>query len=70
VDDRTMRRRLAEARVGRLATVTPAGAPHVVPCCFVLDGDRIVSAVDAGPKSTQSLARDQTSGSARPDRWW
>ncbi|HLM65416.1 MAG TPA: TIGR03668 family PPOX class F420-dependent oxidoreductase [Acidimicrobiales bacterium] len=31
-----MRRRVAEARVGRLATVTPEGRPHVVPCCFAL----------------------------------
>jgi PPOX class probable F420-dependent enzyme len=57
VDEATMRRRLGEARVGRLATVTPAGAPHAVPCCFALDGDRIVSAVDAKPKSTLALAR-------------
>jgi PPOX class probable F420-dependent enzyme len=52
-----MRRRLGEARVGRLATVTPRGEPHVVPCCFALAGDRIVSAVDAKPKSTLALAR-------------
>lgn len=52
-----MRARVAAARVGRLATVTPAGEPHVVPCCFVLDGDTILSAVDAKPKSTLALRR-------------
>jgi PPOX class probable F420-dependent enzyme len=57
VDDMTMRRRVREARVGRLATVTPSGAPHVVPCCFALDGDTVYSAVDGKPKSTLALRR-------------
>jgi len=52
-----MRRRVAEARVGRLATVTPSGLPHIVPCCFVLEGDTVYSAVDHKPKSTFDLAR-------------
>jgi len=52
-----MRRRVAAARVGRLATVTADGGPHVVPCCFALDGDRVVSAVDAKPKTTPALRR-------------
>jgi PPOX class probable F420-dependent enzyme len=49
--------RLALARVGRLATVTAAGRPHVVPVCFALTGGRIVTAVDAKPKTTTALAR-------------
>ena len=49
--------RVALARVGRLATVTAAGLPHVVPVCFALDGGRIVTAVDAKPKATAALAR-------------
>jgi PPOX class probable F420-dependent enzyme len=49
--------RLAAARVGRLATVTAAGRPHVVPVCFVLSERRIFTAVDAKPKVTSSLAR-------------
>jgi PPOX class probable F420-dependent enzyme len=61
MDEATMRRRLAAARVGRLATVTAGGGPHVVPCCFALAGavagDRIVSAVDAKPKTTPALRR-------------
>lgn len=55
--DSASRRRLAAARVGRLATVTSSGRPHVVPCCFVLDGERIYSAVDGKPKSTLALKR-------------
>jgi PPOX class probable F420-dependent enzyme len=57
VDEATMRRRVAEARVGRLATVRADGAPHVVPCCFVLHGDTVFSAVDGKPKSTRALRR-------------
>jgi PPOX class probable F420-dependent enzyme len=49
--------RLARARVGRLATVTPRGRPHVVPVCFALHAGRIVTAVDAKPKATRELAR-------------
>ena len=56
-----MRRRVAEARVGRLGTVTAEGRPHLVPCCFALDdaggGDVVYSAVDAKPKSTRALRR-------------
>ena len=49
--------RLALARIGRLATVTAAGRPHIVPVCFALAGGRIVTAVDAKPKVTTELAR-------------
>jgi PPOX class probable F420-dependent enzyme len=52
-----MRERVARARVGRLATVTSDGRPHVVPCCFAYDGARIVTAVDAKPKTTRALRR-------------
>lgn len=62
-----MRRRVGEARVAHLATVTADGRPHVVPCCFVLDdgtgpgraasGDVVYSAIDAKPKSTLALRR-------------
>ncbi|MGH9186086.1 MAG: TIGR03668 family PPOX class F420-dependent oxidoreductase [Acidimicrobiales bacterium] len=57
MDETTMRRRVTGARVARLATVTVAGRPHLVPCCFVLDGDTIYTAVDAKPKSTLALRR-------------
>src|SRR5262245_29449738 len=49
--------RLADARIGRLGTVGPAGDVRIVPVCFAPDGDRIVSAVDHKPKSTRALAR-------------
>jgi PPOX class probable F420-dependent enzyme len=56
-----MRRRVAEARVGRLATVRPDGGPHLVPICFALlernDGDVIVSGTDEKPKTTYALRR-------------
>jgi PPOX class probable F420-dependent enzyme len=39
-----------DARVARLATVLPDGSPHVVPVCPVLDGDRLVVALDGGVK--------------------
>jgi len=53
----TAEQRLAAARVGRLATVTPDGRPHVVPVCFALHEGRIVTAVDAKPKVSRALAR-------------
>lgn len=49
--------RLSAARVGRLATVTPSGDPHIVPCCFALVDETVVTAVDAKPKSTHALRR-------------
>lgn len=51
------RRRFAGAEVATLATVTPAGRPHVVPVTFAVDGDLIYTAVDAKPKSTTDLQR-------------
>lgn len=52
-----MRVRVAGARVARLATVGAAGAPHLVPFCFVLEGDTVFSAVDQKPKTTDRLRR-------------
>ena len=53
-----MRRRVVEAEVAHLATVTAEGRPHVVACCFVLDEAHVYSAVDdAKPKSTLALKR-------------
>jgi len=57
VDDDEARSRLENAAVGHLATVTPEGRPHVVPCCFVVRGDWIFSAVDTKPKTTLELRR-------------
>ena len=53
-----MRRRVADARVGRLATVRTDGRPHVVPCCFAVDGDVVYTAVDdVKVKQTKRLLR-------------
>jgi PPOX class probable F420-dependent enzyme len=51
------RRRFAAAPVARLATLGPAGQPHLVPVTFAVDGDHIYTAVDAKPKSTTDLRR-------------
>ena len=47
----------AAARVGRLATVTAQGAPHVVPVVFALVDDVAYTAVDGKPKTTPRLQR-------------
>jgi PPOX class probable F420-dependent enzyme len=52
-----MRSRLTASRVGRLATTSEGGVPHIVPCCFAVVGDAVYSAVDAKPKSTRELRR-------------
>ena len=46
-----------DARVARLATVAPDGRPHVLPICFVIDGDTLYTAVDEKPKRTRALQR-------------
>ena len=51
------RRALAQARVARLATVAADGRPHLVPVTFAVSDDRIVTAVDAKPKTTRNLRR-------------
>ena len=45
------RRLLAGCMVARMATVTGAGRPHVVPVTFAVDGNYIYTAVDAKPKN-------------------
>jgi PPOX class probable F420-dependent enzyme len=51
------RRRFAEARLAHLATVDAGGAPHIVPITFALDGETLVTAVDAKPKLGTPLRR-------------
>ncbi len=52
-----MRRRVNQARVGRLATIGQTNTPHLVPVCFALEGERIVTSVDQKPKTTTWLRR-------------
>ena len=57
VDRAEARRRLGQARVGRLATADAGGLPHVVPFVFVLDGSTVYWAVDDKPKRTREIKR-------------
>ena len=58
LDPDEARTRFAAARVLRLATADRAGAPHLVPCTFVVDtAGRIVIGIDSKPKTTANLRR-------------
>jgi PPOX class probable F420-dependent enzyme len=54
-------RRLAEAKVGSIATIRPDGSPHVVPFVFAVtetdDGLRVYWCVDEKPKRSHELQR-------------
>jgi PPOX class probable F420-dependent enzyme len=43
---------LRSARAGHLATADANGQPHVIPVCYVFDGQTIYSVLDAKPKTT------------------
>lgn len=53
------RRRFADARVGRIATVRADGMPDLVPIVFAVepDADLVYSAVDPKPKTARELVR-------------
>jgi PPOX class probable F420-dependent enzyme len=57
--DHTVRAKLREARVARLATTDEEGHPHIIPVCFVYDGRAFYTALDAKPKRVrpERLAR-------------
>lgn len=61
MDEGEAAKRLRAARVGRLATVTPEGSPHVVPLVFVIlerDGGLVAYwVVDEKPKRSPRLQR-------------
>jgi PPOX class probable F420-dependent enzyme len=57
MNEHEARRRFASSGVARLATVRADGRPHVVPVCFAVDDDSLVSVVDAKPKRTVALRR-------------
>jgi PPOX class probable F420-dependent enzyme len=57
MDEAAQRALVASARVGHLATLTPDGRPHLVPCCFAVGDERIWTAVDRKPKRTLRLQR-------------
>jgi PPOX class probable F420-dependent enzyme len=43
------------ARVAHLATADDEGRPHVIPICFVIDGQQLYSPIDEKPKRTSPL---------------
>src|ERR1700739_3514980 len=47
---RTIRAKLEDARVARLATVDERLKPHIVPVCFAYDGKVFYTAIDQKPK--------------------
>jgi PPOX class probable F420-dependent enzyme len=57
MDRAEARRRFSSARVARLATVRSDDRPHVVPVCFAVDEETVLSVVDGKPKRTTALLR-------------
>jgi len=51
------RHRVASAQVARLATTRVDGRPHIVPVCFALHADTLVSVVDGKAKRSANLVR-------------
>ena len=66
---------LDRARHGHLATVDEAGAPHLVPVCYVVDGNSLYITVDEKPKRTDIPLKRLRNILANPrvavtvDRW-
>ena len=52
--DRQAEKFIGAHRVAHMATADAAGAPHVVPICYVFDGSRIYSALDLKPKRVEA----------------
>ena len=48
---------IATAPRAVLGTLRASGEPHLVPVCYAMRGDEIVSAIDAKPKSLATPAR-------------
>jgi PPOX class probable F420-dependent enzyme len=57
IDPPELRRRVAAARVARLATIDETGTPHLVPIVFALVSDTLYTAVDSKPKRSRVLRR-------------
>jgi PPOX class probable F420-dependent enzyme len=51
------RRRLAAARIARLATVRADGRPHIVPIVYAFDGETVRTIADPKPKRGLDLLR-------------
>ena len=48
---------LRDSRIAHLATADSGGRPLVVTICYVFDGERLYTAIDAKPKTTRRLRR-------------
>jgi len=57
MDKADARRRFADARVGRMATIRTDRTPDLVPVVFAVEGDLVYSAVDPKPKTARELVR-------------
>ncbi len=57
LDTQEIRRRINDAMVARLATVSSDCRPHVVPITFAADDDGLYFAIDYKPKKTKDLQR-------------
>jgi hypothetical protein len=57
MDEARCRARLSAARDRPPRHGAPDGRPHVVACCFAVQGDRLWTAVDAKPKDHPRLQR-------------
>jgi nitroimidazol reductase NimA-like FMN-containing flavoprotein (pyridoxamine 5'-phosphate oxidase superfamily) len=69
VEEPSARERFARARVGRLATVTPSGKPHLVPVVFAVIGQTVWSGLDAKANPSVSLLVDEYDEDWRR-LWW
>ena len=57
LDSAEASQRLQSARVARLATVSAAGQPHLVPITYAVDGGLLFFVIDHKPKSSTNLRR-------------
>jgi PPOX class probable F420-dependent enzyme len=55
--DEPTRHFLERQRLAHLATADATGAPHVVPVCFALIGERLYIAIDEKPKRPGDIRR-------------
>jgi len=53
-----VRRLIEGVNVAHLATLSPDGAPHVVPVWVAIEGDRIVFHTDPRSRKARNVARD------------
>lgn len=55
MDQSQIRKRVADARVSRIGTRDQRGKIHLVPVVYAVQGDRLYSLTDAGPRLAKRL---------------